>query len=442
MGLTCGFFRRADNAGGPASEKDVVPALPAGAILKGSRERVAGHPPGSPTIELLPMNNETIWIVGAKRTVQGKLLGGLAGYSAVELAVGAGRAALNGLDRDTVDLAVVGNVLSAGSGMNVARQIGVKLGLGLETPAFTVNMMCASGLQAIALGAQAIRTGEAETVLCGGTESMSNAPYLLERARGGYQLGHGKLVDSVLRDGLVDSFDGEHMGMTAERLAEHYGLTREEQDNYAAASQRRYAAARERSGFEDEVVPVGEVRFDEHPRPGTTAEDLARLKPVFKETGTVTAGNASGVNDGAAMLVLCREATGRANGWEPMARVVAWTVLGCDPSMMGLGPAYAIRRLLDKTGCAIGEFDTVELNEAFAGQTLACLRELGLSPDDERVNPDGGAIALGHPIGASGARLATHLACRIARGDTGKGIASLCVGGGMGMAMILEKAVG
>ena len=384
--------------------------------------------------------SDEIWITAAKRTVQGRFLGGLSGYSSVDLAVAAGEAALTGIDKATVDQVIVGNVLSAGQGMNVGRQVGVKLGLPRETPGFSVNMMCASGLQAVALGAQAIRAGDAGVVLCGGTESMSNAPYLLERARSGYKLGDGRLVDSLLRDGLVDSFTSEHMGVTAERLARSFGLSREAQDVYAARSHRRYAEAVKAGRFDDERVPLGECLTDEHPRPETTEGDLARLKATFRDDGTVTPGNASGINDGAAMIVLCGEKAGRRYGWEPMVRVAAWVSEGCDPERMGLGPVYAVRKLCAKEGTAVADYDMIELNEAFGAQALACSKELGLDPDDPRVNRDGGAIALGHPIGASGARLITHLAHRMARDrKIRRGLAALCVGGGMGVAMALES---
>lgn len=370
-----------------------------------------------------------IWIVSAKRTPQGKFLGSLAKYSAVDLAVAAGQAAMHGIDPEWIDSVILGNVLGAGLGMNVARQTGVKLGLPISTPAFTVNMMCASGMQAVALGAQAIRAGEARMVLCGGTESMSNAPYLLNRARTGYKLGDGALIDTLLRDGLTDAFSGEHMGLTAERVAERYGVTREAQDNFAAQSQQRVAEAQAAGRYDDEIVALEELAIDEHPRAGTTAEKLSTLKPAFSKTGTVTAGNASGINDGAAMLILCDAEFGRERGLEPMMVITRTAAVGCDPDVMGLGPIFATRKVSSDPS----EFDHVEINEAFAAQSVACLNELGLDPS--RVNPDGGAIALGHPIGASGARLITHLAHRRPK----RGLATLCVGGGMGCAVVVEK---
>ena len=291
-------------------------------------------------------------------------------------------------------------------------------------------------MQSVILAAQTILANQANVILCGGTESMSNAPYLLERARNGYKLGEGILIDSMLKDGLVDTFDKEHMGMTAERIAEKYGITRTEQDMFAVESQRRYIQSYNKGIFESEVIVMDELNRDEHPRPDTTVEQLSALRPAFKKDGTVTAGNASGINDGAAMLVVCDEATANANGWKPLARLQSWATVGCDPQFMGLGPIHAVNRLCDLQRVKIAEFDTVELNEAFAAQSIACIRQLGL--EESRVNPDGGAIALGHPIGASGARIITHLANRISHGLTKKGLATLCVGGGMGAAVVLE----
>ena len=370
-----------------------------------------------------------IWIVSAKRTPQGRFLGALAKRSPVELAVTAAKAALSGIDPSLIDSVIVGNVLGAGYGMNVARQTGIGAGLPVSTPAFTVNMMCASGMQAVILAAQSIQSGQARMVLCGGTESMSNAPYLLNRARAGYKLGNGVLVDSMLRDGLTDAFSDEHMGLTAERVAERCKISRESQDHFAARSQQRYAAADEAGHFRDEIVPVEKLDRDEHPRPDTTAETLATLKPAFNPAGTVTAGNSSGINDGAAMLVVCSEQRGREYALAPLMVITASASAGCEPSLMGLGPVFATR-LVSKDP---GEFDWIELNEAFAAQSLACIRELKL--DEARVNPDGGAIALGHPIGASGARLLVHLAHRRPR----RGLATLCVGGGMGCAVVVER---
>lgn len=378
-----------------------------------------------------------LFIVGAKRTPQGRFLGALAKRTAADLAREAGRETLGTIDPQDVDRVIVGNVLSAGQGMNIARQIGVGLGLPLDRPAYTVNMMCASGMQAVLLASQAIRCGEANAILCGGTESMSNAPYLLDRARAGYKLGDGVLLDSILRDGLMDTFSGKHMGLVTEALAEQYGIDRLAQDTFALQSQQKYARAQARGAFADELAPVDQVVQDEHPRGDVTLEKLSAMKPAFKPNGTITAGNASGINDGAAMLVVCNETIMARERWTPLARISAWCVIGCDPAQMGLGPVYATRRLCRNSGVNTDCFDGIELNEAFALQTLACIKELGL--DLERVNADGGAIALGHPIGATGARLLVHLTQRIARGELGKALATLCVGGGMGCAVMLSK---
>jgi acetyl-CoA C-acetyltransferase len=375
-------------------------------------------------------------IVAAKRTPQGRFQGALGKLSALDLAVAAGKAALKGIDPGRIDQVIVGNVLAAGLGMNVARQIGVAVGVHVERPAFSVNMMCASGMKAVILAAQAILLGEANVVLCGGTDSMTNAPFLLERARSGYRLGDGVLVDDVLRDGLVDTFSKQHMGLLAEALAERYHIDREAQDAFALRSQRNTAKAYAEGRYRDELAPLAELDKDEHPRPETTAADLARLRPAFKPDGTVTAGNASGINDGAAMLVVCDGRTATAAGWQPLATVAAWATAACEPQWMGLGPVHATRRLCERHRLTVDDCDTIELNEAFAAQSLACIRELSLEPD--RVNPDGGAIALGHPIGASGARLLVHLAHKIARGRAKRALATLCVGGGMGAAVVLE----
>ena len=378
-----------------------------------------------------------ICIVAAKRTPQGRFLGALKKHTALDLALAAGNVILEELDAEKIDQVIIGNVLAAGQGMNLARQISVRLNIPLDRPAYTINMMCASGMQAILLAAQTIQTGQANAILCGGAESMSNAPFLLDRARGGYKLGDGVLIDSLLRDGLVDSFDNEHMGLTAERLAEKFNISRSEQDEFAAQSQQKVGRAQQEGRFAAELAVLDELAQDEHPRPDTTAEKLAALEPAFKTDGTVTAGNASGINDAAALWVVCEESTAKKNGWQPLAVISDGTAVGCDPRLMGLGPVYATRKLCEKQQCQIDDFDTVEINEAFAAQTLACLKELDL--DAECVNPDGGAIALGHPVGASGARLIVHLAQRIAQGQSQKGLAALCVGGGMGIATILEK---
>jgi acetyl-CoA C-acetyltransferase len=380
--------------------------------------------------------DQPVYIIAAKRTPHGRFMGALSKKTGVDLAVVAARAAIEGIDPNLIDQVIIGNVLAAGQGMNVARQVALRLQLPVTTPAFTVNVMCASGMQAVILAAQAIRSGAADMVLCGGTESMSNAPYLLERARGGYKLGDGKLVDTLLRDGLIDPSSGEHMGLTAERIVERYRISRQEQDEYAFRSQQRYAEAVARGRFASEMVAIDGCTADEPPRPDTTVEGLSTLNPVFKNDGTVTAGNASGISDGAAMLLLCNEKGARAAGREAMANLVHATATGCDPSLMGLGPVHAVRKLCVQSGISMGGFDLIELNEAFAGQALACMRDLQLS--EERTNPDGGAIAIGHPIGATGARLISHLTHRLAQDKARSALATLCVGGGMGVAVSLR----
>jgi acetyl-CoA C-acetyltransferase len=383
------------------------------------------------------MNPSDIFIVAAKRTPFGRFLGRLAELSPVQLALAAGEAALQGIDRSAIDLCILGNVLGAGHGMNIARQVGLGLGLPLETPAFTVNQMCASGMTSVLAGIQAIRSGEAGAVLCGGTESMSLAPHLLRGSRTGKKLGDSKLVDSVLQDGLIDPSSGEHMGLiTAERLAASCGIGRAEQDAFAVRSHQAWAKAEARGDFARERITMEGLSTDEQARPDSSEEKLALLAPAFLPQGTVTAANASGLNDGAAVLLLASEVACRSFGWTPMARVAGWATVGCDPAATGLGPVYAVAKLQSRFSLAPGDFDAVEINEAFAVQALACSRELHL--DEARFNPCGGAIAIGHPIGASGARLATHLANRIAAGQIKSGLGSLCVGGGMGIALALE----
>jgi acetyl-CoA C-acetyltransferase len=380
---------------------------------------------------------DRICIVAAKRTPQGRFLGGLKKYSAIELAIFAAKEALKKVDVNDIDQVILGNVIMAGQGMNPARQIAVGAGIPIDKPAFTVNMMCASGMQAVILAAQAIKTGAADAILCGGTESMSNAPFLLDKVREGYKLGDGVLIDTILRDGLIDSFEKEHMGMTAERIAEKYKITRKEQDEFALLSKDRYFKALKKGIYDDELVKVGDLINDEHPRVDTTIEKLCALKPAFSINGTVTAGNSSGINDGASMLVVCNEDFASMRGLDVMAVLSSNASIGCDWRFMGLGPVYATRRLCKENNLKVDDFDTIELNEAFASQSLACIRELEI--DMDKVNPDGGALALGHPIGASGARIIVHLALRIKHGRGKKALASLCVGGGMGSSIALEN---
>jgi acetyl-CoA C-acetyltransferase len=379
--------------------------------------------------------NEIV-IVAAKRTPIGKFLGAFKNSSAVDLACAAGHAVLEGIDRCLIDQVIVGNVLGAGQGMNIARQIGLRLELPQTVPAYTINMMCASGMQAVLLAAQAIRAGEAHTVLCGGTESMSNAPYLLSRARTGLKYGNTELVDSLLSDGLHDPFDHRHMALTAQTLAEDYQISREEQDQFALRSQQLFEAARAAGRFDAEVVPVGSVTQDQHPRPDTVLEGLSNLASAFGPGGTITAGNASGLNDGAAMLVIADRTTAVRNRWPVLAVLEQWATVGCEPARMGLGPVHAIRKL-EERGLPLARCESFEINEAFAAQTLACALELRLDPD--RLNPDGGAISVGHPIGASGARLLVHLAQRVAAGAVKRSVAALCVGGGQGIAAVVRS---
>lgn len=375
-------------------------------------------------------------IVAARRTVQGRFLGKLKDVSPVELACAAARPMLESLPDLTIDQVIVGNVLGAGQGMNVARQIGIRLGLAATVPAYTVNMMCGSGLQAIRLAAAAIQTGDARAVLCGGTESMSSAPYLLPRARQGLKLGDAALVDSILRDGLTDVFDGRHMGLLAEDLTTSHGISRADQDAWAVRSQQRHHAAQQAGAFQHELVAVNGLEADEHPRPTTTLDDLARLKASFTSQGTVTAGNASGINDGAALVVLADRAFATQQGWPILCEWIDAVTVGCEPRLMGLGPVYALQQLAKRCGIALAECDLIEINEAFAAQTLACLQDLSL--DETLVNRCGGAIAVGHPIGASGARLVVHAAHQLHQRVATQAAVSLCVGGGMGTAALLR----
>ena len=396
--------------------------------------------------------SEKIVIVAAKRTPLGSFMGSLKDVSAVDLGITAAKAALEGVsDEVKADVAdvIVGCVLQAGQGMGVARQIGRGAGLPNSVPAQTINRLCGSGLQAVVSAIQGIKAGDGQLYLAGGTENMSRAPYLLPRAREGYRLGHGELLDSILADGLTDVFNQYHMGMTAENLAVKYSISREEQDAFALESQNRAAAALEGGFFADEVVPVevpsrkGPVSFDqdEYPR-ATTAEALAKLKPAFKKDGgTVTAGNASGINDGAAILLVATESYAGERGLPILAEVKGYANVGVDPEIMGIGPAYAVPLALKKAGLSVSDVDLFELNEAFAAQSLAVVRDLGTQGseiDPAKVNITGGAIALGHPIGASGARVLTTLVHQLRRTGKETGVASLCIGGGMGIALVLQ----
>ncbi|HDF2329154.1 TPA: acetyl-CoA C-acetyltransferase [Morganella morganii] len=391
---------------------------------------------------------ENIVIVSAVRTAIGNFNGVLADVSAVEL----GSAVVSALLKKTqlepglVDEVIMGNVLQAGLGQNPARQILLRSGIPESACAFTVNKVCGSGLKSVALGAQAISSGDADIIIAGGTENMSQAPYLLDsRARRGYRLGDGTVHDVILRDGLLCAENNYHMGITAENIAKAYNLTREEQDALALSSQQKAVSAIERGAFKAEIVPVtvksrkGDivVDTDEFPKAGSTAEGLAKLRPAFDKAGTVTAGNASGINDGAAALMLMTETRAKSLGLTPLARIRGYASGGVSPSMMGLGPVPATRKVLEKTGLSLKDIDLIEANEAFASQFLAVGRDLGFAPD--KVNINGGAIALGHPIGASGARILVTLLHALQAQNKTTGLATLCIGGGQGIAMVIER---
>ena len=391
---------------------------------------------------------ERVAILSAVRTPIGKFLGSYADVSAVDLGVAATRAALDraGLPADAVNELIYGCARQAAGGPNMARQVAVGSGLPNERPAFTVNQACGSGLQSILMGAERIRAGRARVVLAGGAENMTRVPYYLDRARLGYRLGHAPLVDGMYRDGFLDPICGLLMGETAEKLADLYAIPRREQDEYALESQRRAGEAIRTGRFEAELAPVpvagrkGETKLvaaDGHPRPATTIEELAALPPVFRKDGSVTAGNASGITDGAASLVLAAESVARERGRTPLAWVGEAEVVGVDPSIMGIGPVQATRALLARTGRKLPDYDLIELNEAFAAQVLACDRELHF--DRSRLNVNGGAIALGHPIGCTGARIVTTLVHEMIRRGSSLGLATLCVSGGLGLAADIER---
>ena len=391
--------------------------------------------------------SDDVVILSGCRTAIGTFGGAFKDVSAVDLGTIAVREAVrrSGVRPDQVDEVLLGNILQAGLGMNPARQAAIKAGLPDSVPATTVNKVCGSGLQSVMMAAQAIKAGDAEILVAGGTENMTRAPYLLPGARWGERLGSGTILDHMIHEGLTDAFHDIHMGVTAENLVERYGISRADQDAFAAESQRRAESAIKSGAFKDEIVPVvvpgkkGETRVDtdEHPRPGTTAESLARLKPAFKKDGTVTAGNASGLNDGAAALVVAGAERARRLGLTPMARIVAYASAAVDPKVMGIGPVPAVRKALEKASLGAEAIDLFELNEAFAAQSLAVLRELKL--DAEKVNVLGGAIALGHPIGASGARILVTLVHALRARGRRYGVAALCIGGGQGVAMVIER---
>lgn len=387
-------------------------------------------------------------IASAVRTAVGTYGGCFKNVSAVDLGVVAVKEAIKraGIKEDQVDELIFGNVLQAGLGQNVARQVSVHAGIPIEVPSFTVNKVCGSGLKTVELAAQAIVAGEADIVIAGGTENMSQAPYVLNNNRWGQRMGDGKVVDEMIKDGLWDAFNDYHMGITAENVAEKWNITREEQDQFALTSQLRAEEAIKSGRFKDEIVPVevpqrkGDPKIvdtDEHPRFGSTIEGMAKLRPAFKKDGTVTAGNASGINDGAAALVVMSKEKAEELGIEPLATIVSYASAGVDPSIMGTGPIPASRKALEKAELTIDDMDLVEANEAFAAQSLAVAKELGL--DMEKTNVNGGAIALGHPIGASGARILVTLLHEMAKRDVKHGLATLCIGGGQGTALIVRR---
>lgn len=391
---------------------------------------------------------EKIVIVAAKRTPIGTFGGAFKDVSAVELGTAVVKNILEetGVKPEQIDEVIFGNVLQAGLGQNVARQVSMAAGIPQEVSSFTVNKVCGSGLKAVQLAAQSIICGENEIVLAGGTENMSQAPYVVPSARWGARMGDVQMIDTMTHDGLMDIFSKEHMGITAENIVEKYGLTREQLDELAASSQQKAEAALNSNRFAEEIVPIeipqrkGDpivVTKDEHPRAGTTAEGLGRLRPAFKKDGIVTAGNSSGINDGAAAVLLMSEKKAQELGLKPMATILSSASAGVDPAIMGTGPIPASRNALEKAGLKIEDMDLIEANEAFAAQALSVAKDLNF--DDAKVNVNGGAIALGHPIGASGARILVTLLHEMDKRDAKKGLATLCIGGGQGISMVVER---
>ncbi len=387
-------------------------------------------------------------IVSAVRTPIGSFGGSLKDVSAVDLGVTVVKGAIEraGLKPEQVDEVILGNVLSGGLGQNMARQVSVKSGIPISSPAFTINKVCGSGLKTIQLAAQAIMLGDADIIVAGGAESMSQAPYVLQQQRWGSRMGDSKVVDTLLRDGLVDAFDDYHMGITAENVAEKYNITREQQDTFAVHSQRKAVAAVKAGRFKEEIVPVlvpqrkgDPIVFDtdEYPRENASLEGMAKLRTAFKKDGTVTAGNASGINDGAAAVVVTSREKAEELGLEILATIKSYASAGLEPEYMGCGPIYATRKALEKADLKVSDLDLIESNEAFAAQACAVNQELGLNTDI--VNVNGGAIALGHPIGASGARIFVTLLHEMQKRDAKRGLATLCIGGGMGTAVIVER---
>ena len=390
---------------------------------------------------------ESVVIVEARRTAVGKFGGVLGNVSATELGATVIRSLLErtGIKGDDINEVILGQVLTAGVGQNPARQSALKAGLPNSVPAMTVNMVCGSSLKAVMLGAQAIKSGDAEIVIAGGQESMSMSPHVLNGSRNGLRMGDAKLIDTMIVDGLWDVYNNYHMGITAENVAQKFGISRQEQDQFAHASQNKAEAAQKAGKFADEIVPYiitskkgnTVVQSDEYPRHGTTLDMLSGLRPAFDKEGTVTAGNSSGINDGAAMVMLMSATKAKALGLKPLATIKAYASTGIDPSVMGLGPISASKRCLEIAGWSAKDLDLMEINEAFAAQAIAVNREMGW--DISRINVNGGAIAIGHPIGASGARILVTLLHEMLRRDAKKGLASLCIGGGMGVALAVER---
>ncbi|MBF0283308.1 MAG: acetyl-CoA C-acetyltransferase [Magnetococcales bacterium] len=391
---------------------------------------------------------EEVYIVGAGRTAIGKFLGALAGTPAHVLGatVIKGLMSRYGVAADQVDEVILGQVLAAGCGQNPARQTTINAGLPVTTPAMTINKVCGSGLKAVHLAAQAIRCGDAGLIIAGGQENMSASPHVVPDSRNGVKMGEWKMVDTMIQDGLWDAFNNVHMGLTAENIAKDFSITRQAQDELAVASQNKTEAAQKAGRFKDEIIPVeipqrkGPPQIfdaDEFPRHGATLEALSGLRPAFDKAGSVTAGNASGINDGAAAVLVASAARAKALNLAPMAKIVAYASAGVEPRIMGTGPIPAVRRCLEKAGWSVDSLDLIEANEAFAAQACSVSNELGW--DMAKVNVNGGAIALGHPIGASGARILVSLLHEMVRRDAKRGIATLCIGGGMGVALAVER---
>lgn len=387
-------------------------------------------------------------IVSAVRTPIGSFGGSLSKFTAVDLGVFAAKEAIKRakINPEEINEVLIGNVLGSGLGQNIARQISVKSGIPVEVPSMTLNKLCGSGLRSITLAVQEIMLGDADVILCGGTESMSNAPYIIPSARFGQRMGHGKLVDTMIEDGLTDAFNKYHMGITAENIAEKWNISREEQDKFALESQRKAIEAQELGKFNEEIVKIeipnkkGELSIfdkDEYIKPGVTLEKLSKLKTAFKKDGTVTAGNASGINDGAAILIVMSKEKADNLGLKSLATIRGYGSAGVDPSIMGYGPVPATRNALKKANWTVKDLDLIEANEAFAAQSISVVNDLEL--DLSKVNVNGGAIALGHPIGCSGARIVVTLLHEMQRRDAKKGLATLCIGGGMGTAILVER---